>query len=217
MPADVASTNLGINYNYNSTDYRFNPKRGNELLITATAGTKTVKKNNQIATLKDANDPAFNFSRLYDTVKLNTYQVRIEAAASHYFPMGNLTAIKTAVKTGAFFSQNIFYNELFQIGGYRTLRGFTEESEYLSKYAIGTVEYRYLIGPNSAFFGFFDGGWGKPFSAGSKNHTYLGTGVGMNLETAAGIFNLAWAIGKRNDTELNLRQSKVHLGFVNYF
>ena len=49
------------------------------------------------------------------------------------------------------------------------------------------------------------------------NYNYFGTGLGLAFDTKAGIFNLAWAIGKRNDTELNLRQSKIHFGFVNYF
>ena len=95
------------------------------------------------------------------------------------------------------------------------LRGFDEESQYLSRYGIGTVEYRYLIGQNSKFFVFADGGWGRGIN--KEPIGYLGTGAGMSFETRAGIFNLVWAIGKRDDTEFNLRQSKVHLGFVNYF
>ena len=38
--ADVSSTNLGVSYNYNSTDYRFNPRKGNDLLLTVSAGRK---------------------------------------------------------------------------------------------------------------------------------------------------------------------------------
>jgi hypothetical protein len=49
------------------------------------------------------------------------------------------------------------------------------------------------------------------------NYTYFGTGLGLAFETKAGIINLSWAVGKRNDTRFNLRQSKIHLGFVNYF
>ena len=60
-----------------------------------------------------------------------------------------------------FQSGKIFRNELFQIGGYKLLRGFDEESQYLSQFAIGTVEYRYLVGQNSFFYAFVDGGWGK--------------------------------------------------------
>jgi hypothetical protein len=95
------------------------------------------------------------------------------------------------------------------------LRGFDEESQYLSQYAIATLEYRYLIGQNSNFFAFTDGGWGRQTK--QLTNTYLGTGLGLSFETKAGILNLIWAIGKRDDTEFNLRQSKLHFGFANYF
>ena len=212
--ADVSSTNLGVSYNFNTTDYRFNPHKGNELLITVAAGKKKIKKNNQVLELKD---PAFDYNQLYDTVKLNTYQFRLNGSAAHYFPVTKQTALKTGINAGFLQSGNYFLNELFQIGGYKLLRGFTEESEYVSQYIIGTLEYRYLIGVNSNFFVFVDGGWAKNPVQLVSNHTYIGTGLGMAFETKAGIFNLAWAIGKRNDSELNLRQSKLHFGFVNYF
>ena len=96
------------------------------------------------------------------------------------------------------------------------LRGFDEESQFVSQYVLPTVEYRYLIGLNSYFLSFVDGGWAKHPLEG-KNHTYIGTGAGLSFETKAGIFNIVWAIGKRDDSPMNLRQSKIHLGFVNYF
>jgi hypothetical protein len=39
----------------------------------------------------------------------------------------------------------------------------------------------------------------------------------MAFETKAGIFNISYAIGKRNDVNLNLRQAKIHIGYVNFF
>jgi outer membrane protein assembly factor BamA len=215
--ADVSSNNLGITYVINTTNYRYNPQRGNELSITASTGIKNIKKNNQILEIKDPNSPDFTFESLYDTVKLKTYQFRVIGSAAHYFPIGKQSTLKTAVNGGIFQSGNVFRNELFQIGGYRLLRGFDEESQYLSQYAIGTLEYRYLIGQNSNFFAFVDGGWGKQDGRGSESYAYIGSGLGLSFETKAGLFNLAWALGKRNDTELNLRQSKIHFGFVNYF
>jgi hemolysin activation/secretion protein len=139
--------------------------------------------------------------------------------AAKYFPVGKTrTTIKTAMHAGTFQSGNIFRNELFQIGGYRLLRGFDEQSQYLSSYAIGTVEYRYLVGQNSFFYLLADGGWGQDNRQRKKiDYTYFGTGLGIAFETKAGIINLAWAIGSRNDIPFNLRQSKIHFGFVNYF
>ena len=217
--ADVNAVSFGLEYDYNSTDYRLNPKKGNDFHIITSIGTKNLKKNNTIVDLKDPNDPTFDFERLYDTVKLKTYQLRVRATAAKYFPLGNQrSTVKAAISTGMFQSGNIFRNELFQLGGYKLLRGFDEESEYLSQFAIATVEYHYIVGQNSFFYVLADGGWGQDNSQQKKlNNTYFGTGLGLAFETKAGIFNLAWAVGKKNDLQLNLRQSKIHFGFVNYF
>ncbi|MFN2456945.1 MAG: POTRA domain-containing protein [Chitinophagaceae bacterium] len=215
--ADVSSLNLGFTYEFNNTNYRFNPQKGSELVFTSSGGTKKIKRNNQILELQDPNDPAFKFESLYDTIKLKGYQFRVHGLAAHYFPLGRQSAVKTAINAGIYQSENTFRNELFQIGGYRLLRGFDEESQYVSRYVIATVEYRYLIGRNSNFFVFTDGGWGKHHTLFTNNHTYFGAGMGISFETKAGIFNLMWAVGKRDDTELNLRGSKVHFGFANYF
>ncbi len=217
--ADVRSTNIGIDYEFNNTDYRLNPRKGNEIRIITAIGSKRIKKNGEVADLKDPNDPGYNFGSLYDTIKLSTFQFRTRIYAAKYLPLANKrSTIKTAINAGMFQSGNIFRNELFQIGGYRLLRGFDEESQYLSAFAIGTAEFRYLVGQNSFFYALVDGGWGRDGSAINKpNYTYIGTGLGLAFETRAGIFNIAWAIGKRSDYELNLRQSKIHFGFVNYF
>jgi len=217
--ADVSSFNVGVEYELNTTDYRLNPRKGNEFRIITTIGSKKIKKNNEILDLKDPNNPAFDFDKLYDTVKLKASQFRARVMAARYLPLGNQrSTIKLALNGGILQSGNIFRNELFQIGGYKLLRGFDEESQYLSHFAISTVEYRYLVGQNSFFYVLADGGWGRNSSLNNAtNYTYFGTGLGLAFETKAGIFNLAWAIGKRNDTEFNLRQSKIHFGFVNYF
>jgi outer membrane protein assembly factor BamA len=216
--SDVSSFNLGVDYNINTTDYNRNPRKGNEFTISTTVGTKKIKKNNQVTDLEDPNDPLFEFEKLYDTVKLKTYQFRIKVTAAKYFPLGKQGTIKTAANGGIYQSANTFRNELFQIGGFRLLRGFDEESQYLSQYAIGTLEYHYLISQNSYFYAFIDGGWGRNNSQNTNvSHTYLSTGLGLAFETKVGVFNLAWAVGRREDIPFNLRQSKIHFGFINYF
>ena len=216
--ADVSSTAIGLEYEKNKTNYRFNPRSGYEFRVGGSAGTKKIKKNNEILELKDPTDPSFDFEKLYDTVKLKSYQIRFISSVAKYFPIGRQGTFKTGIYGGALLSDNIFRNELFQIGGYKMLRGFDEESQYVSQYAVGTLEYRYLIGLNSFFFGFLDGGWARNNSRNSKySHTYIGTGLGLALETKSSLFTIAWAIGKRDDIPFNLRQSKIHFGFVNYF
>lgn len=216
--ADLRSVNLGINLEWFNTDYRLNPRKGTDLLITAAAGTKKIRKNNVIVELHDQFNPGYNYNSLYDTVQLKSYQFRIKFSGAHYFKVNRTSTLKTSLSGGWFQSPNIFRNELFQIGGYKLLRGFDEESIFASEYAVGTLEYRYLLGQNSFLFAFADLGWARN-NALSRNisNTFIGAGLGMAFETKAGIFNISYASGKRDDTKFNLRQSKIHIGYVNYF
>lgn len=215
--ADVSSVNLGVGYDYNNTDYRFNPRRGSQFQLTATAGTKKVRKNNLILELKDPSDPSFKFEQLYDTVKLSAYQFRINFAGAHFLQIGKQTTLKFGANAGIYQSPSVYRNELFQIGGAQLLRGFNEESQFVSQYGIGTIEFRLLTGLNSNFFGFVDGGWGKYPLENVRSHTYISSGAGLSFQPKAGLINVTWAVGKRDDTDFNLRQSKIHIGFVSFF
>jgi len=212
---DVSAVNLGVEYNFNNTDYRYNPRSGNEFNIIAFAGRKTVKKNNAILQLKES---GFDYGSLYDTVKLKAYQVKIKLSAAHYFKTGKLTTLKTAIQAGWYQSPNYFLNDLFQIGGYRLLRGFDEESIYTNLFSVGSLEYRFIIAQNSYFFGFTDFGSANfKTNAVAYHHTYIGAGIGLAFESGAGIFNISYAVGKRDDASFDFRQSKIHLGFVSRF
>jgi outer membrane protein assembly factor BamA len=213
---DVSAVNVGLDYELSRTDYRLNPRRGNELKVTTSVGIRNIRKNNEIINLKD---PNFNYSSLYDSVKARSYQFRIRLTGAHYFPVGKQATFKTAISGGMFISPNTFRNELFQVGGYKLLRGFSEESIYATQYAVFTAEYRYLLALNSYMFGFADAGWVKnKFQSTDINNNFIGVGLGLAFETRFGLLNISYAAGKRNDLKLNLREaSKIHFGYVNYF
>lgn len=213
---DVTAINVGLDYEWSKTDYRLNPRIGNEIKITVATGIKNIKKNNEILNIKD---PAFNYSSLYDSVKTRSYQFRVKLSAAHYFPVGKQATVKTAFNGGVFVSPSTFRNELFQIGGYKLLRGFSEESIYATQYAVLTTEYRYRLGLNSFLFGFIDGGLVKnKYQRVNLKNNFLGAGLGLAFETRFGLLNISYAAGKRNDVKFNLREaSKIHFGYVNYF
>jgi outer membrane protein assembly factor BamA len=216
---DVGSGNLGLGYHFVNTNYRLNPRRGNELDITATAGIKRTSKNNDIVNLKDPYNPDFDFNSLYDTIKLKTYRFKIMALGSHYFPLGKSSTLKTALGAGFIQSPQVFQNELFRIGGYKILRGFDEESIYANQYAVFTAEYRYLVGINSYFFGFSDMGVTKTnYNTVRYANSFVSGGIGLAFETKFGLLNLSYALGKRNDVKFDIRNSsKIHFGYINYF
>ena len=213
---DVKAVNVGLEYEWNKTDYKLNPRSGNEIKLTGSVGIKNIKKNNEILNLQD---PAFNYASLYDSVKARSYQFRVKLAAAHFFPVGKQATVKTGINGAVFISPSTFRNELFQIGGYKLLRGFNEESIYATQYAVLTAEYRYLLKQNSYMFAFVDGGWVKnKYQTVDLNNSFIGVGLGLAFETRFGLLNISYAAGKRNDVKLNLREaSKIHFGYVNYF
>ncbi len=213
---DVNSTHIGLTYEWNNTDYKINPKKGNELNLTSMVGIKTLKPNNEILSIKDN---SFNYAGLYDSLKLKTYNIRIKLSAAHYFSTGKSSTIKAAVQTGTIISPAIFRNELFQVGGYKTMRGFDEESIYASQYGVFTAEYRLLFSTNSYLSFFADYGLTQnKYQTIAVSNQFIGAGIGMLFETRSGVFNLNYAIGKRDDVRFNLREaSKIHFGYVNYF
>jgi len=213
--ADINSTGIGVQYNFNNTDYGFNPRRGNDIAFTGSFGKKNIKENNTIQQIKD---PDFNADNLYDSVKLHSYQVRMQASAAKYLPLGKQAAFKLALNAGWYQSPNYFQNELFRIGGFKLLRGFDEESIYANGYSVATAEYHYLLGRNSWFYGFTDVGWASYNVNDVKfDHTYIGFGIGLSLETNTGVFSISLAEGKRDDNKLNFQQSKIHIGFISLF
>lgn len=216
--ADINAVSIGLTYDFNNTNYRFNPLKGNEFSFLGSVGTKTIKENALIARLKDPLDTSFNFARLYDTVKRHSYEFLVKLAAAHYFRLTRASTLKLGFNGGVFSSPKTYRNELFLIGGYRLLRGFDEQSILASQYTVGTLEYRYLVGLNSFLFTFVDVGWAKNKVPGYHlNNTFVGTGLGMAFETKAGIFNISYALGKRDDTNFNFHDAKIHLGYVSFF
>ena len=217
LPAelDMSSTAIGFAYDWRNTNYLYNPRKGNEFGLVMTAGERHIRENTAITQLQDS---TFSFSSLYDTVPLRSYQLKTQVNAAHYFPLGRQSTLRTSFNGGWQISPKLYTNELFQIGGYKLMRGFDEESIYASQYLIGSLEYRILIGVNSYFFGFTDGGWVQDKSEDiNTNSALIGFGFGINLETKAGMFNISFAEGKGNGENFNFGNTKVHIGYINFF
>jgi hemolysin activation/secretion protein len=88
------------------------------------------------------------------------------------------------VNGGVYSSENVFRNELFQIGGYRLLRGFDEESIYATQYGVFTAEYRNLLALNSYLFTFIDAGLVKTrYQSVDIGNQFVSGGIGLVFET----------------------------------
>ncbi len=211
--SDMQITNIAVSYVLNNTNYTPNPLRGKDAAISFSIGNKQIGKNNTILSISNSN---FNYKNLYDTVNLNSYQLKLQLQYAQYFQLGKQSVFKSALQVGWLQSDSYFRNELFQIGGNKLLRGFDEESILANQYAVVTTEYRYLLGKNAFFAGFADVGFTNNAITRLQNQ-FIGGGIGLALETKQGIFNISYAAGKRNDLPFSLRQSKIHIGFISVF
>ncbi|MFN0037787.1 MAG: BamA/TamA family outer membrane protein [Saprospiraceae bacterium] len=217
---DFGQNGFGLETSFTRLDYRFNPRRGWSLTLKAAAGFNTVRRNTQIENLRDAADPDFSFSMLYDSVAGRSARYRAELRGEVFVPVFVRSTIKIGLRGGGIFSEKpVFGNEQYRLGGNKLLRGFDEESLFATRFVVGTAEWRLLIGPNSFLAAFAD--WGYLENLTRRNRSFLrplGLGAGLNFETRAGIFGISAAVGRRDVGQpMNLRATKFHLGYVSLF
>lgn len=216
---DISTDMAGLTVEDNRTDRITNPRRGISWHLRASAGLRRLRQNATIQSLeRDATGAAFDGRSLYDSMDGRRPVLKWRAAASAYVPTGRQGVFRFGMQSGMVWLKDAFRNELFQIGGYHSLRGFDEESIFSSAYGIGTIEYRWLTGPDAHFFVFTDiGGSADRTQTAGSNRFFVGAGMGLRLQTRAGLLDLAYAVGKRNDLPLDFRQSKIHFGIVSVF
>ncbi|MCB0518031.1 MAG: BamA/TamA family outer membrane protein [Lewinellaceae bacterium] len=208
---DVRNSAFGLEARWQKLDYRFNPRRGWALLARGSAGTRQIGRNQAILNVVES---------FYDTLPGKTYKFLLEGHVERYFPILQRSAVKTAIRSQAILSEApVYLNEQFRIGGNRVLRGFDEESIFATFFAVFTLEYRFLLGENSYFNLFGDYGYVEDRRAGrpARYDRPLGFGAGLTFETTAGVFGISAAIGKQQNASLDLRNPKIHFGYVSIF
>ncbi len=216
---DVRRNLFGSEFHHENLDYRPNPRKGHSLDIRASIGTKKVTKNLTITSLKDPTNEDFDFNTLYDALDLRSFQFRTNANVNIFLPLFQSSTLLLSNKTGWIKSgESLFQNELYRIGGTKTLRGFNEEVIFANFYNITTLEYRLLIDRNSNIFTFFDFGYYDQHTTSNRiSDRPYGFGLGLNLATKIGIFSISYAVGKDRNEPLNFRNGRVHFGMVTQF
>ncbi len=213
---DVKNDLYGLGVRRSKLNYFLNPSKGYLVEMDIGAGTKRIIRNSTINSLRiPAGGESYN---LYDSLKLVTMQYRANLNFSKYFRLPSNFVLLTQARAAIVYAQNLFLNELFRIGGLKTLKGFDEQSIFANKYGIANIELRYLFQQNSSFILFGNAAWyqnavRKPI----LEDTPWGVGAGMNIETGAGIFSLYYAVGKQRNNPVEIRNAKIHFGFINYF
>ena len=220
LPAngDIRYRTVGIEALWSKLDYRVNPRKGYRVLANAGVSFRSVLKNNTIEAIPDPVKGG-TMAWLYDSIALKNNKYNVNLNAQYFVPLSKKWVLLTAYAGGLTFSNNrLFRNELYQIGGYRLLRGFDEGSLFVDAYHVFTVEPRFMLGLNAYFFAFTDvGRIHLRFDTNDALQHPFSTGLGLSFENKAGQFTLSYAVGGREQAPWQVRNSKIHFGYVNYF
>ncbi len=208
--ADITTKAYGLGININQLNNINNPSKGWQIQANISVGNKNIQKNPKI------NDIA------YKNILLNSLQYQSDGNFDVFIP--NFLRIKyNTIKFGlkyAFINGNtsLFKNELYRIGGLKTIRGFNEQSIYASAYAIPSLEYRFLYNENGYVMLFSDFAFYNNYSANTHIDDKLYSfGGGIQLETKAGLISIIYAVGSSFGQSPDFRTGKIHTGFVKVF
>lgn len=219
LPAftDVRVNYYGVGFRRSFLNYGLNPRKGYVIEGDGAAGNRKVLVNESIKAISLTNAEGQTYS-VYDSTQLNSLQYKLTIKGSLYTPISKNWVWLLQGYGGLVYNKQLFLNELFRIGGLKTLKGFDEQSIFADAYGITNMELRYLFQKNSNFLIFWNGAWYRNNALDRPvTDTPWGFGAGMNLETGAGILSMYYALGSEKGNSIQWRSAKIHFGLINFF
>ena len=191
-----STLSFGIGFSSNKLDYKLNPRKGYRVSFDTEAGKKVIKDD------------------IDSGIESVSTKAMMHLQGELFIPVFGKSAFRIANQSAAILNDNIFENELFRIGGFKTLRGFDEEAIKASAFSIMDFEYRLLIQQNSNLSIFYNIAFTeRNITDGYANIIYQGFGAGLSFDTGAGILSLYYAVGYQTGNPIVFRNSKIHFGY----
>ncbi len=203
---DYNSHLYGLEIVYSKLDYLFNPRKGYAFSFSSAVGQRNIIKNNNIE------------DSLYNGIDLSSIQLQLVGKFDFYLPIKNRWVWYVSLKAGRMQASQLFENEVFRLGGLKTIRGFDEQSIYASTYGIINNELRFIFSKKSYLQVFFDFAWYECKLIGSYvSDTPFGFGAGISFDTKAGMFALNYALGRQLNNPIRFSTGKITFGYTALF
>jgi hypothetical protein len=215
--SDVRTSYYGLGIKWVKLDNALNPRKGYSLETDLAAGLRNLVENNLLKQVVYANEKG-DLVDVYQGLEKSSLQLKSNLNASIYQPIGKHWVWVNQVKGGWVYNSQLFLNELYRIGGIKTLKGFDEQSIFASTFALLNIEMKYLFQQNSGFLLFANAAYYENLALSKPVSDWpWGIGAGLNLETGAGLFSLYYAVGSQKANPLEWRNAKIHFGLLNFF
>ncbi len=196
--ADFNLNDYGAGYAYDRADPGWLGFKGLHLSAEFTVGNKNIRRN--------AAFPA----EIYEGIDLDLLQLSATAGGRYGFATGRKSLLFQRIRGGWLNSDRLFLNDLYRLGGFRTIRGFNENQFFARQYLLYTIEWQLYFDESSNIFLFADQAFLRSLDE-WDNPT--GIGIGLTLQTGGGLLQLAYAVGRDQNQPFDLRLSKFHFGY----
>lgn len=194
------ATLFGVGLRWEQLDHPLAPRQGLTLTVRAERGRK-IRSSLQVA---DGDT-----SRARERIR----QDRLEATLRLYSPLADRLVLVGGGELALLRADRYDVADLYRLGGARSLRGYNEEQFVGHRTVRLLAEIRYLLTPPTFIFGFLDLGYvatpplpGTP----SRADWHPGYGLGLQLQTGAGLLNLSYAL----NPDEPLLDGRLHLQLV---
>ena len=203
--ADFRWNQYGIGWDWNKLDSPISPRKGYWFTGEFSAGNKEIIENTGIP------------EEVYTDLVLNSPQYLGKMDLEKHFFLKPTWGIMLRASGGFTQNQNLLLNDMFRLGGLKTIRGFNENYFYARSYGNLNSEQRLFFGENSFLMVFADIGiLENPYFATSIDKPFS-FGGGVNLDTGTGIFRFIYGMGKSNAQPLAFSYSRIHFGYLTRF
>jgi len=122
-------------------------------------------------------------------------------------------ALRARVEALVSTEEEVPFHELLVLGGARSLRGYREEQFRGTRTALGSIEYRLLLGRRSRAIVFVDAGYWYREGPNFAKDMKLGYGIGLRGDTRLGTISIDYGLGEGDD----FLDGKLHAGLIREF
>ena len=141
-------------------------------------------------------------------------QLKIALLASYIFEFNERNSLSVANNSGYLNSASFLQNEMYRIGGEKSIRGFNAQSLFATKYSFFNVSYRFLASKKSFIYTITDFGQFRDLNTSKKA---ISIGAGYQFLTNNSQVNLNYALGRIDNQPFNYKTSTLNINFVTYF
>lgn len=209
----------GLQLDFTRWKNLLNPYRGIAISIAGMAGNKKIVRDARIEQVEFTNsNGTFN---IYDSLELEFVQYEFTTSVKYAFPLWKKRwVLYQEYQFNHKQAPQLFFNDLYRLGGFTTLRGFDEQSIFASQYFLNNTELRFRVDDFSNVFLFYNL---MAYSIDVANYPLVnndvpqGFGIGANINSNNTIIQIVYAYGKERNRSFSINQGKFHIGLVSYF